>query len=164
MNYLFHNQNTRSVLTALLAGILICTGCQKDSIYHHSVIIPSKGWDMNEILIFTDTLPVTKPTSLHRQLTLRNNNAFQYQNVWIYIKTSTSESTIVDSINWQLAEQDGTWLGKGWGSLYTNTYDLPDLHFSKNDTLHWFRMELMHGLRDSLLSGISDIGLRVFTD
>lgn len=164
MNLLFHNRNTQSLLICLLVGVLMCTGCQKGSIYHHSVVIPAKGWDMNKKLIFSDTLPATTPTNLHRQLTLRNNNAFPYQNVWIYIKTSTSDSTRVDSINWQLAKQDGSWLGKGWGSLYTHTYDLPDLHLTKSDTLRWFRMELMHGLRDSLLSGISDIGLRMYTE
>jgi gliding motility-associated lipoprotein GldH len=160
----FHHRNTQTFLICFLMGILLVTGCQKGSVYHHSVVIPANGWDMNNKLTFFDTLRTTMPTNLHRQITLRNNNAFPYQNVWIYIKTFTSDSTRVDSINWQLAKQDGSWLGNGWGSLYTHTYELPDLNFTRNDTLRWFRMELMHGLRDSLLSGISDIGLRVYTE
>lgn len=164
MNPFFHKYNIPSLLIGLMAGFLLCISCQKGSVYHQSVVLPAHGWNMNNQLLFSDSLPVTTPNSLHRQLTLRNNNAFPYQNLWIYIKTFTSDSTRVDSINWQLAKQDGTWLGKGWGSLYTNTYNLPDLIFSEQDTLRWFRMELMQGLRDSLLTGISDVGLRLYTD
>lgn len=164
MNPSFHSRSIKTLFLGLMVGVLVCTGCQKGSVYHHSVVLPANGWNMNKKLTFSDTLPATLPNKLHRQLTIRNNNAFPYQNIWIYIKTFTSDSTRVDSINWQLAKQDGAWLGKGWGSLYTHTYKLPDLNFSKNDTLRWFRMELMQGLRDSLLSGISDVGLRVYTD
>lgn len=162
MNRIFHNRNRITLFAGLMVLIILCTGCQKGSTYHQSIVLPASGWNMNRKLIFTDTLPASTPNSLHRQLTLRNNNAFAYQNMWIYIKTFTSDSTFVDSINWQLAKQDGTWLGKGWGSLYTNTYDLPDLVFSQKDTIRWFRMELMQGLRDSLLTGISDVGLRLY--
>lgn len=164
MNPIVHNRSILRFLIGLMVGFMMCTSCQKGSVYHQSEVLPANKWNMNKKLIFSDTLPPTLPISLHRQLTLRNNNAFAYQNIWIYIKTFTADSSRVDSINWQLAKQDGTWLGKGWGSLYTHTYDLPDLTFSEKDSLRWFRMELMHGLRDSLLSGVSDIGLRVYTD
>jgi len=153
-----------TLLIGMLAGLLIITGCQQGSVYHQSVVFPANGWNMNKQLLFTDTLPAGTPNVVHRQLTLRNNNVFPYQNLWIYCKTFTTDKALVDSIDWQLAKQDGTWLGKGWGSLYTITYDLPDLVFSEKDTLRWFRMELMHGLRDSLLSGVSDIGLRLYID
>lgn len=164
MNPKIPHRNRQTLFIGLMFGILVCTSCQEGSIYHHSVVLPSNGWDMNNKLSFSDTLSETTANRFHRQLTLRNSNAFHYQNVWIYIKTITSDSTLVDSINWQLARQDGRWLGKGWGSLYTHTYVLPDLYFTDDDTLRYFRMELMHGLRDSLLSGISDLGLRVYTD
>lgn len=162
MNRIFHNRNGITLLVGLMVVILLATGCQKGSAYHQSFVLPASGWNMNKKLVFSDTLPANTPDSLHRQLTLRNNNTYPYQNVWIYVKTFTSDSVFIDSINWQLAKQDGSWLGKGWGSLYANTYDLPDLVFSQKDSTKWFRMELMQGLRDSLLTGISDIGLRLY--
>jgi len=164
MNPSFRKYSFLTLLIGIMAGLLIGTGCQQGSVFHKSVVLPANGWDMNQKIRFSDTLPEGTPNVVHRVLTLRNNNAFPYQNLWIYFKTFTADSVSVDSINWQLAKQDGTWLGKGWGSLYTNTYNLPDLVFPKKDTLRWFRMELMHGLRDSLLSGISDVGLRLYTN
>lgn len=149
---------------ALAAGILLFSACQKGSIYHRSVVIPAKGWDMNVPLVFADTLPEHTPTVLKRELSLRNNNAFPYQNIWLYIQTQTSFGIKVDTINWQLATSDGNWLGKGWGSLYIHTYELPDLVLPTGDTLPWFKVELVHGLRDSLLTGVSDLGLRLYTE
>ncbi len=157
-------RNLGLILFGSAVSLWLYTGCQEGSIYHQSFVVSAKGWDMNKRIVFSDTLPSNTPQHVHRQLTVRNTNAFPYQNLWIYIKTFTTESTQSDSINWRLANPDGMWLGKGWGSLYTITYNLPDLEFLPNDSVHWFRMELMQGLRDSLLTGISDIGLRIYSD
>jgi gliding motility-associated lipoprotein GldH len=147
-----------------LAVLSLMVGCQPNSWYHHSLVFDQQGWDMNDTLRFADTLTSSTPLTLNGKLTLRHTNAYPYQNLWLYITTHTDDSLMVsDSINWTLAKPDGNWLGTGWGSLYTISYDLPTLTFSPSDSVRWFEIELVHGLRDSLLTGLSDIGLRLYT-
>lgn len=159
-----------TVLKSSLAMVgLACLGllvsCQPNSVYHDSDVFGLQGWDMNDTLCFSDSLGSSAPLSLHGELTLRHTNAYPYQNLWLYITTTTGDSLATsDSINWTLAEPDGTWLGAGWGSLYTISYKLPDLTFAPDDSLRLFKVEIVHGLRDSLLTGLSDLGLRIYKD
>lgn len=147
----------------MVACFGLLASCQPDSLYHHSEVIDHQGWDMNDTLRFTDTLGLTAPFKLQGELTLRHSNAYPYQNLWLYITTHNGDSLPVsDSINWVLAKPDGTWLGSGWGSLYTITYNLPELTFAATDSIRWFQLEIVHGLRDSLLIGLSDLGLRLY--
>lgn len=155
----------RHIAVFILASLLVMTSCQKNSLYHQSAVFERQGWDMNDTLRFNDSLGGDAPLILHRTLTLRHTNAYPYQNLWLYINTFTADSLVAaDSINWSLAKPDGRWLGSGWGSLYTLTYNLPDLTFLADDSLKHFKVDIVHGLRDSLLTGLSDLGLRLYTD
>lgn len=155
-----------AAISAVLSGLILSViSCQKGTSYHHSTVFKEKGWDMNDAVCFSDSLPSNTPDRVHLELNLRHSNNYPYQNLWLYIQTATSDSLIRnDSVNWILANPNGRWLGSGWGSFYNISYRLPDLFFPENDSSHWFRIEISHGLRDSLLTGLADLGLRIYTD
>jgi gliding motility-associated lipoprotein GldH len=151
-------------LTILLT-MFILTACQKNSYYHHSESIPSKGWDMNGTLFFQDSLRDDAPEKLHFTVELRHNNLYPYQNFWLYLRTRTSDGkNRLDSINWKLSEPSGRWIGEGWGSLYNLTHQLPDLEIHKTTGNRWFSIEVQHGLKDPTLTGIENIGIHLYTD
>jgi gliding motility-associated lipoprotein GldH len=144
---------------------LIGTACQGNSHYHHSETIPAKGWELNQTLYFQDSLRADVPERLHFEVSIRHNNLYPYQNLWMYLRTRTSDGTNrLDSINWILAEPSGRWLGSGWGSLYNLTHRLPDLEVKKTFGTRWFSIEVQHGLRDQELPGVEDVGIHLFTD
>jgi len=146
---------------------LICTvflSCQGNSLYNHSETIPTKGWDLNETLYFQDSIRDDAPVKMHFEVNLRHSNLYPYQNLWIYIRTKTSDGTNrLDSINWTLSEPSGRWLGSGWGSLYSLAHRLPDLSIKKTFGTRWFSVEVQHGLQDETLPGIEDVGIHLFT-
>jgi len=154
----------RSFLPALCLIGLAFLSCQGNSHYHHSETIPAKGWDLNETLYFQDSLRDDVPEKMHFEVTIRHSNLYPYQNLWMYIRTKTSNGTNrLDSINWILSEPSGRWLGSGWGSLYSLTHRLPDLDISKTFGTRWFSIEVQHGLQDETLPGIEDVGIHLFT-
>jgi gliding motility-associated lipoprotein GldH len=148
-----------------LVACLFLTGCQRTSVYHHSVSIPTQGWDQNGTLYFNDSLRNNVPEKLHLQVELRHNNLYPYQNLWIYLRIRTSEGiNRFDSINWTLTKPNGRWIGDGWGSMYSMTHQLPDLSIRKKFGVRWFSIEVQHGLKNPTLNGIETIGVHLFTD
>jgi gliding motility-associated lipoprotein GldH len=157
-------KGTRLLLTMLITSGLLCA-CQENSYYHRSEVPPSTGWEMNRTLYFQDSLRENTPELLHMEVELRHNNLYPYQNLWLYLRTRTSDGTDrLDSINWTLAEPSGKWLGNGWGSLYSLSYRLPDLKIRKTKGSKWFVVEMQHGLKDPVLEGVESLGLHLFTD
>jgi len=136
--------------------------CREGSYYHHFERLPLSGWSMYETLHFVDSLSADAPEVLKLELNLRHNATFPYQNLWLYIKTTTSDDRIRrDTVNWTLAEPSGHWLGSGWGSLYNDKYILPDIEIKDTGARRWFKIEINHGMRDKTLTGIEDIGICV---
>jgi len=154
----------RSFLSALCLIGVVFLSCQGNSNYHHSETIPAKGWDLNETLYFQDSLRDDVPEHIHFEVNIRHSNLYPYQNLWMYIRTKTSDNTNrLDSINWRLSEPSGRWIGSGWGSLYSLSQRLPDLDIKKTFGARWFSIEIQHGLQDETLPGIQDVGIHLFS-
>lgn len=154
--------NGRNLLVSLLVGYLLLslTACDENCYYHRAVILPVKGWELDHSIRFSDTLPASSPARLHATLTLRHNNLYPYQNIWLFVQAYSSDSLLwADSLNYTLAKPDGRWLGRGWGSIYSIDLPLPDLSFP--DSSRQFTLVLQHGLKDSQLIGIEDISLKL---
>jgi gliding motility-associated lipoprotein GldH len=155
---------TRKIVLSALAFVLLLTACNNSNeCYHHAEVISPKGWDQNQTLYFQDSLASDAPETLCFEIDLRHTNLFPYQNIWLYIRTKSSDNTNrLDSINWSLAEPSGRWIGSGWGSLYTLTHRLPDLTIHQTIGKRWFSIEIQHGLKDQTLNGIEDVGVHLF--
>lgn len=141
----------------------ICFSCQNDNIYQDAGVLPASGWALDQTVYFQDTLSSRAPEKMGFEINLRHTSLYPYQNIWLYIRTKSSDGKIrSDSINWKLSEPDGLWLGTGWGSLYQIAYRLPDLEVKKTGKKRWFQIQIEHGLRDKVLMGVEDIGVRLF--
>jgi gliding motility-associated lipoprotein GldH len=155
----------RSFLPALCLISVTFLSCQVNSHYNHSETIPAKGWDLNETLYFQDSIRDDVPEKICFEVNIRHSNLFPYQNLWLFIRTRTSDGTNrLDSINWKLSEPSGRWIGSGWGSIYSLTQRLPDLDVKKTFGTRWFSIEVQHGLKDETLPGIEDVGIHLFSE
>lgn len=146
-----------------LIGIILLTSCQKKSAYQNAETIPGGVWSIGHVVNFRDSLTPQDPENLHFEINLQHTNIYPYQNIWLYIHTHCSDGTTrMDSIDWKLSEPDGHWLGKGWGSLYNISYQLPDLTIRTTGRKRWFNIEIQHGLRDDHVKGLENIGIRLY--
>ena len=152
-------------LPAFLLLMFLFFSCHQGGQYHRSLRIPSSGWEINNKFHFEDSISDDMPEVLKLELNLRHNPHYTYSNIWLYIRISTSDSlTRMDTVNWALANPSGHWIGKGWGSLYSLNYQLPDLIIKNTGSTRWFKIDIQHGLRDNALKGLEDIGIRVYSE
>jgi len=152
----------KTLLPAFILVLLVFSSCSKFEDYHESRVLPSGGWEISNVLKFSDSLPDNLPEKFSLELQIRHKNDYKYGNIWLYLRTETSDNTVrFDTVNWKLADYSGHWFGKGWGSLYSLTYTMPDLAISKKGDKRWFKIDIQHGLRDKELKGVESIGVRL---
>lgn len=146
----------------VLIFVSVFFSCKKENFYHHSERIPSEGWEMGKSYHFEDSLKTDAPEVFKLILNLRHNPNYPYRNLWLYLRTSTSDGLVrLDTINWTIADKNGHLLGSGWGSLYSLSYILPDLAIEDKSSTRWFKIDIQNGLKDKYLKGIEDIGVRL---
>ena len=155
----------RKQIGILFMLVFSLSACQKNSIYHHSEHIPSKGWALNQTLYFQDSIRADAPDTLCYEVELTHNNLYPYKNIWIYLRTKAYDGTDrLDSINWVLSKPSGTWIGDGWGSIYSLSHQLPNLVLKPSKGNRWFRIEVQHGLKDAVLGGVENLGIKLFVE
>lgn len=135
--------------------------CDKNRVFDNSFAIEDARWAVNDVKQFSFEIDDT--TAFYNVLiNVRNNNEYEYRNLYLFIKmTSPSNKYFEDTVEFQLADNRGKWLGKGAGNIWQS-----QLMMLKNVKLlekGSYQVELMQGMRDDTLKSITDIGLRIET-
>lgn len=147
------------IATLLLLPLLL-VACHKSDVLHRAYAhVARSGWEQQDTLFFYPELHGEKPRGM-LEIWSRNNNNYPYQNLWLFLVVENKEQTILsDTIELQLANDFGKWIGDGWGTRYHTTYSYPDPIAIKGDSL---RIGIVHGMRDKSLRGITDIGISIY--
>lgn len=149
------------VLFFFAMAITWLTSCDPNRLYESYYSPAPKGWHNDSAAVFTVNITdIQKPYNLLVQV--RNSNDYPNSNLWLFIETqSPSGKTVNDTIECQMANQNGEWMGRGWGSLYFIHF--PFKKFIRFTETGEYKFSIRHGMRNNLLKGIHDIGLRVET-
>lgn len=100
-------------------------------------------------------------------INVRNDNAFPYSNLFLIAALTTPQGKVTkDTLEYTMALPDGTWLGKGSGSIKENK-----LWYKENivfPTPGVYTIEISHAMRKNGtvsgiidLEGITDVGIEV---
>lgn len=143
----------------LLTVLLVFVACSSNTTYHENKMVGKPDWHADSILTFrfdvSDTISV-----YNINISTRNLEAYPYSNIWFFVKiTAPDLSEVSDTVEYQLAETSGKWLGTGTGGVYSNQFT-----FRKNiffPLAGSYTIDIQHGMRNKSLKGISDIGLSV---
>ncbi len=100
---------------------------------------------------------VTKPYQVNFKL--RINTEYRYSNLFVLATLKDAKSRKKTRYQFKLAKEDGTWLGKGSGDLYT--YSFPLLKNHRFADTGKYSIEIEQNMRDNPLLGISDVGIEV---
>jgi gliding motility-associated lipoprotein GldH len=146
----------------IIAVVLIVVGttsCNKAPVYSETYTFNDGVWGAGEQPIFTFDIQ----DSIGRydlSFVLRLNNDYDYQNMWILMHTSRPGGTLsTDTINLQVFDEKGRWLGKKSGSTYTFTGIFAFQHRFDSIGKHSIRME--HAVMNPELRGVMDMSLLV---
>lgn len=94
---------------------------------------------------------------------MRNNNDYPYSNIRMIVNFgSVAQPKIeTDTLNYVLAEPNGTWIGKGFGDTKETMFQYKlNYKFPKNGD---YSIGIIHGMRTDSLKGIEDIGVKIET-
>lgn len=100
-------------------------------------------------------------------INIRNNNDYEFSSLYLIVKTEfPSGYKLIDTLEYEMADYQGNWLGKGFTDLKENK-----LFFKENVVLSEvgdFKFYIQHatrGINDiegiEPLKGISDVGLSI---
>lgn len=153
-----------SPFVALLFGLLLGS-CGTD-IVHSDVQSVGGSWDKGQVLSFN--LPkLDSLQSYDLFLHVRNTNDFPYNNLFVIASIEFPHGkTIRDTLEYRMADPDGTWLGTGIGDVKeSKLWYKEGVRFFEPGT---YTLSLEHAMRNngdvqgvSTLPGITELGYSI---
>lgn len=141
------------MLTAVVA--LAMTACRpKVNDFSEYRNLPAEGWPYDEPLVFAPH-PVDSAAIGSLTVGLRHSNQFLYSNLWLEVTIGDSLHEIVDTVNIQVADRLGHWLGRGIGT----DFQLSDTIWHDIAIHRPVNVAVRHIMRDDLLQGIEQLGV-----
>lgn len=150
--------NNRLHIALLIAAISVISACSGSREHSGFTTISPDGWIYGDTVRYcpadTDS---TMSATYDVMIVVRNNNSYEYSNLWLRIDYPCADTVHTDTINVELADDFGNWLGNGIGG----SYQLSDtvLQRVRLDTSKEIRVS--HIMRADTLEGIEQIGIIV---
>lgn len=94
---------------------------------------------------------------------VRNNNDYPYSNIRFIVNFTDAKTkkSKVDTLNYILAQPDGTWIGKGFGNTKETLFQYKvNYQFPQNGD---YSIGVIQAMRTDSLKGIEDLGLKIET-
>ena len=144
---------------AIIISVLLLSACNRQTVYQDSEAIPSSGWHINHLIDFGVAIDDT--THLHElSLLVRNTTDYPYRNLYLFLDIELPDQrTLRDTIECILADKDGQWTGRGFGTIRSNKFLFRDDVWFPVPGTYTFRLQ--QGMREEALKGMSDIGIRI---
>jgi gliding motility-associated lipoprotein GldH len=104
---------------AFISLLLFIVSCNTDTVVSETRAL-SEVWNKNSEVTFE----IPKLDSLKKYnvfLNIRNSNEYKYSNLFLIVSMNFPHGkTITDTLEYKMANPDGSWLGEGIGSIKEN--------------------------------------------
>ena len=142
----------------IIIGLLhISSSCLRSNSFSFNEELPLEGWSKFHKPVFTAEITDTL-NAYNILLSLRNSHEYPYRNIFLFITTSSPEGvSIKDTIEYQLADEKGSWYGKGLGDIHNLAVSYKSNILFPSAGEYIFKIE--QGMRTDNLKGILDVGL-----
>ena len=145
--------------------ILILVSCDSRTILGETEALPGV-WNKDTEVIF-DLPQMDSLKKYNVFLHVRNSNEYKYNNLFLIVSMKFPHGkTIIDTLEYRMANPDGTWLGEGIGSIKENKLWYKEkVSFYEEGT---YTITIAQAVRNngdvdgvSNLEGITDVGFSV---
>ncbi|WP_369013262.1 gliding motility lipoprotein GldH [Flavobacterium anhuiense] len=146
----------------LLAAVLLFS-CDKKRVFDEYKSVGS-AWHKDSIITFD--LPVLDSTKRYNAfVNIRDNNNYPFNNLFLIVSMEMPNGfTKVDTLEYQMAEPDGTLLGNGFSDIKeSKLYYKEDVKFRGKYKVHIKQAVRQSGKIPGVeaLQGITDVGFRI---
>lgn len=108
----------KTILPVLIIAGAMLAGCGPSPYYQKTVAMPGHEWQYNYRPSFKFEIKDT--TALyHLYFLIRHTEAYPFSNIWLYVYTKKPGTKTFEQMRIEipLAQEDGSWLGRGMGEL-----------------------------------------------
>ena len=154
----------RSLFTIVL--LISMVSCSEGMVKSEFQATDSGSWAKEEAIEFTfSELDTIQKHDMF--INVRNDNSFSYNNLFLIAELNFPDGEIVtDTLEYEMASPDGTWLGKGYGSIKENKlWYKENIVFPASGV---YTLRLAHAMRKNgnvngveNLEGITDVGFEI---
>ena len=153
-------------ILAALVGVVFLVSCD-DSIVKTDYKPTTNGsWNKDSVVEFNFTgLDTINKHDMF--INIRNDNTFPYSNLFLIAELDyPNGDTVTDTLEYIMAQPDGTWLGKGYGSIKENKlWYKENIVFPASGV---YTLRVSHAMRKNgnvagvvNLEGITDVGFEI---
>lgn len=149
----------------LLIFCIALIGCDKERIFDEYKAVPNE-WHRDSTINFNIS-QIDSVKNYNLFINVRNNSDFRFSNLFLIAEIQFPQGKVIsDTLEYQMAEPDGTWLGTGFGDIKENKLWYKEgVQFSEPGT---YEVRIKHAMREigetegiTDLEGITDIGFRI---
>jgi gliding motility-associated lipoprotein GldH len=156
---MFFRSRKISLPILVIMLLLVMQSCDSKRFYEENKRIEKSVWNNRD----KATFKVTINDILSRYnfyFNIRNNGDYAYSNIYLFLKTVFPNGRIArDTIECQLADYEGKWLGSGISDVKFNRFLFQkDVRFPLKGQ---YVFEVEQAMRVKDLKGITDIGIRL---
>lgn len=154
----------RKVFFLLIFVSAFLTSCDEKRIYDEYQSV--KEWHKDSLVTFElEELDSTKVYDLF--INVRNNNQYAYSNLFLITEIRFPQGKVIsDTLEYEMAQPDGKWLGEGFGDIKeSKLWYKEDVKFEEAGR---YRVSIQQAMRKNgdmdgieKLEGITDIGFRI---
>lgn len=144
---------------SIVALLFAIASCKQKKEFEAYKTLNSSGWNKDSVVVFPIDLNDT--TGSHNlYLNVRNNGNYEFSNLWLFVNIKSPDGKLLtDTLEFQLADPAGKWLGSGIGDLFDNQFLYKkDVYFPVSGT---YEFSIQQGMRSNPLKGIRDIGISI---
>ncbi len=153
----------RVVITIFITLSLV--SCDDTQVFDEYQTV-SDTWEMDEKIDFS--LPKLDSTQTYNlYINIRNTNLYKYSNLFLISKMKFPNGKVItDTLEYQMALPDGTWMGTGFSDLKENKlWYKENVKFVEDGA---YNITIEHAMRKNgevdgvySLEGITDVGFRI---
>lgn len=142
----------------------VCYGCTTNEVYSEYKSLP-RYWPKEEIVQF-NLANLDTTTNYHVFLNIRNTNAFKFNNLFLIVKMNFPNGKVItDTLEYQMAKPDGTWLGIGSSIKENKLWYKENIRFFEKGV---YTLQVEQAMRNknsvegvTNLEGITDVGISI---
>lgn len=146
--------------------ILILYSCDSSQVFHEYKSIPKGEWEVNNPIHFTiENQDTISKNNIY--IHLRNDNNYPFSSVFLISKMVFPDGNkIVDTLQYEMANEKGEWLGTGFSSVKeSKLFYKEKVRFPQKGTYKFSVEQVTRGIDDiegvKPLKGILDVGLQI---
>lgn len=147
---------------SLFLMLLFLQSCDSNRYFEQNQQIENEKWFYQDAKTFSFDIVDTN-SLFNYYVNVRNTNDYPFANLYIFLNSKFPDGEMArDTIELQLAELNGKWLGSGYGRYKYNQFILrKGMRFVQTGT---YTFQIEQGMRKDTLKGITDIGIRLEYD